>query len=74
MSIEYQAGFDAAKKVNEIQVRRLKNELDNLKAKIMNNAVDHEQEVLRLKDELALERAKAVSRHDFIASFFTGES
>ena len=39
------------------------------------------QEIIRLKDEigelkeeLALERAKAVSRHDFLASLFVGES
>jgi len=47
---------------------------------VMDRMVDLEQEVLRLKDDnrelkekLELERAKAVSRHDFIASFFTGE-
>ena len=33
-----------------------------------------EREVLELKEELALERAKAVSRHDFLASLFVGES
>ena len=31
-------------------------------------------EIGELKEELALERAKAVSRHDFLASLFVGES
>ena len=48
---------------------------------VMNELVDQSQEIVRLKDEigelkeeLALERAKAVSRHDFLASLFVGES
>jgi hypothetical protein len=54
-------------------------EKDN--SKVMSDAVDREQELIRLKDEaselrieLALERAKAVSRNEFIASLLKGES
>ena len=48
---------------------------------VMDRMVDLEQEVLRLKDEnrelkeeLAMERAKAVSRHEFLESLFKRES
>jgi len=55
--------------------------MDQDNSKVMSDAVDVEQELIRLKDEaselrieLALERAKAVSRNEFIASLLKGES
>lgn len=51
----------------------------NLVGDVMSDAVDREKEIIRLKCEnrelrmeLALERAKAVSRNEFIAHFLKG--
>lgn len=65
----------------EVNAGSLLEALEKDNSKVMSNAVDVEQELIRLKDEaselrieLALERAKVVSRNEFIASLLKGES
>ena len=54
--------------------RKLKREMVQT-IKMLNNQLESSNKfIANLQKELALERAKAVSRNDFIASLFGGES